>query len=165
VWTTACLLSRTRVEIAPAEAPLGRADGCALFDPHLEASAIERMELETALRVALERDEFQLHYQPIIDFSTGQIAGWEALIRWRHPQRGMISPAAFIPVAEETGLIVPIGRWVLETACRQMRAWLEQTGDQSLTMSVNVSARQLQDQALIEDVAQLIDRSAIPPHC
>src|SRR5206468_503874 len=80
----------------------------ALFDPRLEASAIERMELETALRVALERDEFQVHYQPIIDFSTGQIAGWEALIRWRHPQRGMISPAAFIPVAEETGLIVPI---------------------------------------------------------
>jgi EAL domain-containing protein (putative c-di-GMP-specific phosphodiesterase class I) len=98
------------------------------------------MELESDLRQALERHEFQVHYQPIVALDTGKLIGWEALVRWQHPQRGMISPARFIPAAEATGLIVPIGGRVLETACRQIQAWLDLSGRDSLSMSVNLSA-------------------------
>jgi len=137
----------------------------ALFDPRMETSAIERLELESALRFALQRDEFQLYYQPIMHLQSGALMGWEALLRWQHPQRGPISPAVFIPVAEETGLIVPIGRWVLETACQQARTWLDRSGGHALTMSVNVSARQFQDPTLIDDIARAVETTRIPPHC
>jgi diguanylate cyclase (GGDEF)-like protein len=135
-----------------------------LFDPDLEASAVERMELETDLRRALAQNELQLHYQPIIGLDSGRIIGWEALLRWHHPVRGMIPPTAFIPVAEATGLIVPIGRWVLETACAQMRQWtgLSARG-QSLTMNVNVSARQFQDPGLVDEIARVIDATGASP--
>jgi diguanylate cyclase (GGDEF)-like protein len=137
----------------------------ALFDPGMEANAIERMELESDLRLALTRDELHLHYQPIVSLDSRRILGWEALLRWKHPQRGMIPPAAFIPVAEETGLIVPIGRWVLETACREAQEWLDFGGRDARTMSVNVSARQFHDPGLIDDIAQVVKAAGVPPHC
>ena len=136
----------------------------ALFDPGMEASAIERMELESDLRLAITRDELQLHYQPIVSLDSRRILGWEALLRWHHPERGMIPPVAFIPVAEETGLIVPIGRWVLQTACREARHWLDFDG-KPRTMSVNVSARQFHDPGLVDDIAQVIQSTGVPPHC
>jgi diguanylate cyclase (GGDEF)-like protein len=142
----------------------GRA-GYALFDPDMETTAVERMQLESDLRQAIIRDELQVHYQPIVAVEDGKLVGWEALVRWQHPQRGMISPASFIPVAEDTGLIVPLGRWVLETACRQARAWVELSGDATLTMSVNLSARQFQDPGLIDTILQVVAGTQLPPHC
>jgi diguanylate cyclase (GGDEF)-like protein len=136
-----------------------------LFDPDLEASVVERMELETDLRRALARNELQLHYQPIIRLETGRVVGWEALLRWYHPVRGPIPPATFIPVAEATGLIVPIGRWVLETACAQMRQWNELlAGGESLTMNINVSARQFQDPSLVDEIARVIEATGVSAH-
>jgi diguanylate cyclase (GGDEF)-like protein len=134
-----------------------------LFDPNLEANAIERLDLETDLRTALGEHELQVYYQPIVGINCGRILGWEALLRWHHPVRGMISPGTFIPVAEATGMIVPIGRWVLETACWQMREWARMSPGEDLTMSVNVSARQFQDPSLIEDVARVIALTGIRP--
>jgi diguanylate cyclase (GGDEF)-like protein len=136
-----------------------------LFDPHLEASAVERMQLEADLRVALGCEQLQVHYQPIIELDAGDIVGWEALVRWRHPQRGLISPATFIPVAEETGLIVPIGEWVLATACRQLHRWMALGGRKDLTMSVNVSARQFREPALIDQIVHVIETTGIAAHC
>lgn len=135
-----------------------------LFDPQLEASAVERMELEAELRLALDRAEFHLNYQPIVELNSGKIVGWEALLRWHNSERGLISPVTFIPVAEQTGLIVPIGRWVLETACKQMRSWLQLSGDMKLTMSVNVSARQFQEPTLVQDIACVLDSTGVPPN-
>jgi diguanylate cyclase (GGDEF)-like protein len=135
----------------------------AVFDPLMQAAVLERMELESALRVALDRKEFELHYQPVVRMATGEISGWEALIRWHHPTRGMVSPALFIPIAEETGLIVSIGQWVLEQACRQAWLWQELAGDPSLTMSVNVSARQFQHEALADDIRRTLEATRLAP--
>ena len=101
---------------------LGKAR-CEVFDVGMRDAAIARLALETDLRRAIERNEFELHYQPIISLATGKLAGFEALVRWRHPERGLVSPEHFIGVAEETGLIVPLGRWVLHDACPQMSEW------------------------------------------
>jgi EAL domain-containing protein (putative c-di-GMP-specific phosphodiesterase class I) len=131
----------------------------------MEASAVQRMELESDLRQAVGRHEFQVYYQPIVAIDSGKLVGWEALVRWQHPQRGMVSPAHFVPAAEETGLIVPIGRWVLETACRQARAWVDLVGSEALTMSVNLSARQFQDPGLLDTIVQVIEATGIPPRC
>jgi diguanylate cyclase (GGDEF)-like protein len=162
--TPDALLRRADLALYRAKAD-GRARQ-ALFDPRMEAEAVERMELETALRAALERDELRLHYQPIVALgSNDKVVGWEALVRWHHPTRGLVSPAIFIPVAEETGLIVAIGSWVLDRACRQVRAWQEMSGDESLTISVNVAARQFEDPALIGTVQRTLRRSGLPPRC
>jgi diguanylate cyclase (GGDEF)-like protein len=146
-----------------------KADGRArhaLFDPRMEAEAMERLELETDLRLALSRNELCLHYQPILSLDAGgKLAGWEALVRWQHPTRGLVPPGAFIPLAEETGLIVDIGRWVLEEACRQLRVWHELSQDTALTMSVNVSARQFQHAGLVADVEGALDASGVDPRC
>jgi EAL domain-containing protein (putative c-di-GMP-specific phosphodiesterase class I) len=136
-----------------------------LFDPSMEAAAMERMELEGALRLALDRRELRVYYQPIVGLPGEELVGWEALVRWLHPTRGLISPAQFIPVAEETGLIVAVGQWVLEEACRQARAWRELTGDRGLVMSVNVSARQFQHPELVADVARILRQTGLAPAC
>lgn len=118
--------------------------------------------IEEGLRRALELQEFSLHYQPKIDLKTGRITGAEALIRWVHPTRGMISPAQFIPVAEDTGLIVPIGNWVLREACRQARAWMD-AGLSLPAIAVNVSAIELRSAAFLEGVFRILEETGLEP--
>lgn len=132
------------------------------FTKELNAQASKRLALETHLRRALERNEFLLHYQPQVDLGTGEIVGMEALIRWQNRELGLVSPADFIPLAEETGLIVPIGEWVLRTACTQNKAW-QDAGLPALRISVNLSARQFRDKTLIETVTQALDRTGLAP--
>jgi EAL domain-containing protein (putative c-di-GMP-specific phosphodiesterase class I) len=120
--------------------------------------------LETGLRRALERAEFVLHFQPIIDLASGLRTGMESLIRWQHPELGMVSPAKFIPLAEETGLIVPIGQWVLEQACRQTKA-LQEQGFPNLHVSVNLSPRQFHQRDLAASIGQTLARVGLKPGC
>ncbi len=135
----------------------------AVFDPAMNQEAIERLKLETDLRRAVGWQELCLFYQPIMDLTTGRIAGVEALIRWQHPDGSLVSPAKFIPVAEETGLILPIGAWVLETACSQMREWqLLHPEHPPLSVSVNLSARQFQHPSLAQDVARILQQTGLP---
>ncbi len=134
------------------------------FVPAMREAAISRFELGTDLRRAIDRQEFVLHYQPVVDLRLGRILGFEALVRWQHPTRGLLSPAGFIPAAEATGLIVPIGRWVLEEACRQARAWqLATLTEPPLTMSANLSARELREPGLVEGVADILERTGVDP--
>jgi diguanylate cyclase (GGDEF)-like protein/PAS domain S-box-containing protein len=134
--------------------------GCyALFDPAMQAALATRVALERDLRQALEREEFVLHYQPIIHLHTGRIDKVEALIRWQHPTRGMISPGEFIPLAEETGIIAPLGRWVLEEACRQAATW-GATG-QAVVVAVNLTAREFQHPDLAEEVAAALTAAGL----
>ena len=128
-----------------------------IFEATMHARAVKLLEMETDLWRALERDELRLHYQPIISLESGSIVGMEALVRWQHPQRGLVSPADFIPLAEESGLIVPIGWWVLEEACRQAQAWQAEFGP--LWMSVNLSPKQLSQADMLERVKGAIERS------
>jgi diguanylate cyclase (GGDEF)-like protein len=135
----------------------------ALFNAGMRARAVARLVLENEMRLALERGEFQLHYQPIIDLETQHLSGFEALIRWDHPYRGRVSPAEFVPVAEEMGLIIPIGNWVLREACRQMAAWQRdypEAGD--LTVSVNLSARQFRQADLSSQVGLALLQNGLP---
>ena len=128
-----------------------------VFDRAMHERAVSRLRLENDLRRAVERREFEVYYQPILSLGTGDIYGFEALVRWQHPERGMVSPAEFIPAAEETGLIVPIGEWVLEEACRRMRDWQEQSpAAPALTLSVNVSGRQLAQPDLVERAERVL---------
>ena len=124
--------------------------------------SLERMTLETSLRHALERNEFFLHYQAKLDLNTKEITGVEALLRWQHPDLGMVAPARFIPIAEETGLIIPIGRWVLKTACAQNVAW-QRDGLPPLCTAVNLSARQFADENFLPDLAAALKESGIRP--
>ena len=134
-----------------------------VFQPTMNTSAVERMELAAELRKAVEGKQFVLHYQPIVGLADGQILGVEALVRWKHPERGMVPPNDFIPTAEETGLIVPIGRWVLNEACRQLRQWQDRHGDLPLTMSVNASVKQLQDSHFVSDVRTALATTGLEP--
>ena len=134
-----------------------------VFDADMHAHAVSLLRLETDLRKALERDEFRLAYQPIVETATGRLLGLEALLRWHHPERGAVTPQHFIRTAEETGLIVPIGQWVLWEACRQVRAW--QTAHENaagLAISVNLSARQFADPTLVDTVADALSVTGLP---
>jgi diguanylate cyclase (GGDEF)-like protein/PAS domain S-box-containing protein len=132
------------------------------FKPAMNARAVERQSIEESLRRALERQEFAVHYQPKICMRTGIITGAEALIRWTHPVRGAISPAQFIPVAEDCGLIVPIGRWVLRQACEQAGKW-QRAGLPPITMAVNVSAMEFQEEAFLPGLQRILEESLLDP--
>jgi diguanylate cyclase (GGDEF)-like protein len=129
-----------------------------IFDEAMRADAVARLETESALRRALERGELRLHYQPEVDLADGAIKGFEALIRWQHPTRGLLGPAAFMPLAEETGLIVGIGEWVLLEACTEAARW-----SQPLTLSVNLSARQLAQPDLVAMVRRALAETGLDP--
>jgi diguanylate cyclase (GGDEF)-like protein len=135
-------------------------DRHAVFEPEMHEALVEQLELEADLRGAVDRDEFVVHYQPIVDLASGDILGAEALVRWNHPKRGLVAPGAFIPLAEETQLIVPIGRRVLRAACEQAARWLDRHGD--LTMAVNLSGTQLAQRDLVQDVADALRDSGLP---
>jgi EAL domain-containing protein (putative c-di-GMP-specific phosphodiesterase class I) len=131
--------------------------GYATYRPEMHDALVSRLELAADLRLALERDELVLHYQPTVDLRTGEIIGFEALVRWHHPVRGMVPPLEFIGVAESTGLIVPLGRWVLTQACRQSVTW-----DRPVKMAVNVSVRQFEAGDLAETVAEVLAETGMP---
>lgn len=133
-----------------------------VFDTYMHARAVALLQLETDLRRAIERQEFVNHYQPIISLITGKIVGFEALTRWQHPQRGLVSPMEFIPIAEETGLIVPIGQWVLQSACAQNKAW-QDVGLSPLYVAVNLSGCQFREPNLIDMVAQVLKNTGLNP--
>jgi diguanylate cyclase (GGDEF)-like protein/PAS domain S-box-containing protein len=134
-----------------------------MFEPDMHVTAVRRLELEAGLRRALERDEFRVQYQPIVELASGGIAGVEALVRWAHPERGLLAPGEFIALAEQNGLIVPLGRWVLEQACSQARAWQRECpSEPPIYISVNLSAEQLTAPELIEDVTNALARSGLP---
>ena len=135
-----------------------------VFEEVMHSVAEDRLALKTDLENALARDEFVVHYQPTVDLATDQITGFEALVRWRHPERGLVPPMAFIPLAEETGLIVALGRWVLREACRQARAWQAALPSLHMTsMSVNVSVKQLESEDFVDEVRAALAWSGLEP--
>jgi diguanylate cyclase (GGDEF)-like protein/PAS domain S-box-containing protein len=137
-----------------------------IFEDTMHERAMQLLQIETDLRRAVKRSEFRLFYQPIVSLATGQIVGLEALVRWQHPERGMIAPMDFIPIAEETGLIVPIGQWVLTQACRQLLAWQQRglVGTDGW-VSVNLSARQLTQPDLVKQVEKTLWQTGLEPSC
>ena len=156
------LLKEAEIALHRAKADPGRR--VVVFDPEMHAQTLERVTMERDLRRALERSELRLHYQPLVDLETGAVLGMEALLRWDRPLRGIVPPLSFIPLAEETGLILPIGRWVLETACHQLRDWQRRfPAARDLQVSVNLSARQFAEADLIANVAAILDRAGLEP--
>jgi diguanylate cyclase (GGDEF)-like protein/PAS domain S-box-containing protein len=136
-----------------------------VFEPAMHDTALQRLELKADLQRAVDNEEFVLHYQPVIELSTGRIEGLEALVRWQHPHRGLVAPLDFIPLAEETGLIVPIGRWVLNEACTQARRLQERyETEPPLHMAVNLSARQLQRPEIVGEIAEILLETELDPH-
>ena len=131
------------------------------FSPELEHNSLERLTLESSLRSALERQQFVLHYQPQVDLESRALVGVEALIRWEHPEQGMILPSRFIPLAEESGQIIPIGDWVLQTACRQAKQWLD--AGHALPVAVNLSARQFRQCDIVEKIEKVLTEVGLPP--
>lgn len=142
---------------------LGR-NNFVFYTPAMNEESVERVRIEGALRNALERDEFVLHYQPQVDLGSGEIVGMEALIRWNHPELGMVPPGRFIPIAEETGMIVPIGAWVMRTACAQNKAW-QDAGLQRLRVAVNLSARQFGASDLLASLESVLNDTGLDPAC
>jgi predicted signal transduction protein with EAL and GGDEF domain len=140
----------------------GRNTAC-FFDPAMQAAVLARAELEKDLRNGLEQNEFALHYQVQMN-EQGEAVGAEALIRWRSPQRGAVAPAQFIPLAEESGMILPLGQWVLETACAQLKAWAANPNTAHWTMAVNVSASQLAQADFVANVAAALQQTGAQPH-
>ncbi|WP_426210394.1 bifunctional diguanylate cyclase/phosphodiesterase [Massilia sp. TWP1-3-3] len=134
------------------------------YTPAMNEEAMERVRIESALRNALERNEFVLHYQPQVNLASGQIVGMEALIRWQHPELGVVAPSRFISVAEETGLIVPIGAWVMRTACRQNKQW-QDAGLGALRVAVNLSARQFAAPDLLADITGVLEQTGLAAAC
>jgi diguanylate cyclase (GGDEF)-like protein/PAS domain S-box-containing protein len=152
-----------QADLAMYEVKAAGRNGARFFDPEMQTVVTARATLETDLRHALQHDEFLLHYQPQI-CRDGMVTGAEALIRWQSPARGLVSPAAFIPIAEDTGLILPMGRWVLEQACAQLARWARTPGLSSLSISVNVSARQLRQPGFVEEVREVLAQAGAAPH-
>jgi diguanylate cyclase (GGDEF)-like protein len=135
-----------------------------IFDPSMLDRAMSRLEMETDLRKAIQNQQFVVHYQPIIDIADDQVIGFEALVRWEHPTKGLIPPMEFIPTAEETGLIVPLGYWVLDEACRQIHAWnVAYDFDPPLTINVNLSMRQCEQPDLVEKIADILRKNRLDP--
>jgi EAL domain-containing protein (putative c-di-GMP-specific phosphodiesterase class I) len=138
-------------------------NGYCFFEAAMSVAAKTRMALELSLRPALARKEFELYYQPRIDLKTMSIVGMEALIRWNHPELGLVPPMQFIPIAEDSGLIDPIGQWVLEEACEQTRRFVDQFG-RGLRVSVNLSVRQLRRDDIVDQVETVLRRTGLPPN-
>jgi diguanylate cyclase (GGDEF)-like protein/PAS domain S-box-containing protein len=156
------LLQSAEIALSRAKA-LGR-NRYEVFHLEMQQQATELFHLDTDLRQALQHQEFQLHYQPVVCLSTRKVVGFEALLRWQHPQRGWVAPDTFIPLAEETGLIVPLGQWVLHQACHQLAAWQHQFPHAlPLGMSVNLSSKQLEQPDLVEAIAAVLDSSGLAP--
>jgi len=137
-------------------------NGYQFFKASIQNSALNRLSMESEMRKALERDEYVLFYQPQIDIESGKVVGMESLIRWMHPEKGMVPPFHFIPIAEETGLIGPIGEWVIYEACRQTKAWQE-AGVSDLKVAVNLSGRQFTDRQLLEKIAKTLEETGLDP--
>jgi predicted signal transduction protein with EAL and GGDEF domain len=151
-------------DIAMYRAKAAGGDRCAVFDATMHEHAVERLQLETDLRRAVERQEFRLQYQPIVSLDNHRIVGFEALIRWQHPEQGLLSPAAFLKVAEETGLIARIDQWVLREACTQARRWHDQSPEAaSLSVSVNLSAQAFGQQDLVRQVSETLRDTGLDP--
>ncbi len=137
-----------------------------IFDRVMHAHAVNQLQLESDLRDAIAHQELLVNYQPIISLTTGKLTGFEALLRWEHPSRGFVSPAEFIPIAEETGLIITIGEWILREACRQLHTWqLQHQLSNSLTISVNLSSKQLREPTLITKIEQIINETKLNSSC
>ncbi len=137
-------------------------NGVFFYDDELRQQSQNRIQLEAELYKALQNDEMTLFYQPKVNATTQKVEGFEALIRWIHPERGMVSPADFIPVAEESGLIIPMGKWVIKTACKQLQAW-RKAGAGPITMAVNISCHQFADHYLLESVEQIFEETGVEP--
>jgi diguanylate cyclase (GGDEF)-like protein len=152
-----------RADRAMYHAKHARRDSFQFFEPAMNARAVEHQSVEENLRHAIERNELVLHYQPKFDLATGEIIGAEALVRWRHPERGLLSPQEFIFVAEDCGLIVPIGRWILREACRQARAW-QVPGLPALCMSMNVSSVELRGTDFVAGLRSILTETGLEPH-
>ncbi len=136
------------------------------FNEAMRTVATTRLQVETEMRAAIDRREFEMHYQPIVHLETNALSGFEALVRWRHPARGMILPNDFIPAAEETGLILPLGRWILNESCRQMREWQERYPQaSSLVINVNLSCKQFLQSDLAEKISETLEETGLAPHC
>lgn len=168
IGITGSVIAYERVEevLRDAETAVARAQALGgrrfeIFDVRMHDRAMNRIQVEAELRKAIDRKEFRLFYQPIVVLATGELSGFEALIRWEHPTRGLLSPAEFLQVAEETGLIVPIGAWVLLEACQQARVWLDLFPEKDLTMSVNLSRKQFLHRALVDDVKSVLETTCL----
>jgi EAL domain-containing protein (putative c-di-GMP-specific phosphodiesterase class I) len=151
-----------RADLAMYQAKAAGRNTLRFFDPDMQAAVTARAAMEADLRHGLRKDEFFLHYQPQVD-GDGHITGAEVLVRWQHPRNGLVSPAEFIPLAEETGLILPLGHWVLETACTQLVAWAARADMAPLTLAVNVSARQFRQQDFVDQVLAVLDHTGANP--
>ncbi|MBV7431701.1 MULTISPECIES: bifunctional diguanylate cyclase/phosphodiesterase, partial [unclassified Acidovorax] len=151
-----------RADLAMYQAKAAGRNTQRFFDPDMQAAVNARSNLEADLRQGLARGELLVHYQPVVDHQS-QLMGAEALVRWRHPQRGMISPGDFIPLAEQTGLILPLGQYVLQTACRQLQRWAEHPDTAHLSISVNVSARQFRQAGFVAEVLQTLHSHQADP--
>ncbi len=152
-----------RADVAMYQAKAAGRNTLRFFDPQMQAAVLARAALDADLRLGLQRNELLLHYQPVVD-GYNNIIGYEALLRWRHPSRGMVAPGEFIGMAEQTGLILPLGQWVLRTACRQLVAWAEQPATSRLSLAVNVSARQFRQSDFVAQVHAVLGETGADPH-
>ena len=129
----------------------------------MHSRAVIRLRLENDLRRELERNEFRVFYQPIISIQSGRLSGFEALVRWQHPERGLVAPSEFIPIAEETGMVVTLGSWILEESCRQLHEWHQiHPTNRSLTINVNLSSKQLLQAGLVQEVKLILEKTQLP---